>query len=90
VKTILGLALDFYNVKQSLHTGGTSAAIKARCEAEINRIEKQFDDCVAFLLRVCLLETFLKAMTNFITLLLVVSLFFWDKLIVGPLKVTNS
>ncbi|XP_078149160.1 uncharacterized protein LOC144544512 isoform X2 [Carex rostrata] len=52
VKTILGLALEFYNIKQTLRTGGTSAAIKARCEAEINRIEKQFDDCVAFLLRI--------------------------------------
>lgn len=59
MKTILGLALEFYNIKQTLRTGGTSAAIKARCEAEINRVEKQFDDCVAFLLRVCLLDTFL-------------------------------
>ncbi|KAJ4789783.1 Gamma-tubulin complex component [Rhynchospora pubera] len=52
VKTVLGLALDFYNVKQTLRTGGTSPAIKARCETEINRIAKQFDDCVAFLLRI--------------------------------------
>ncbi|GJX05214.1 gamma-tubulin complex component 5-like protein isoform X4 [Tanacetum coccineum] len=28
------------------------SAIKARCEKEVDRIEKQFDDCMAFLLRV--------------------------------------
>lgn len=26
--------------------------MKARCEMEVERIEKQFDDCIAFLLRV--------------------------------------
>ncbi|KAL6847272.1 hypothetical protein ACP4OV_023125 [Aristida adscensionis] len=52
VKTILGLALDFHNVEQTLSTGGTAAAVRARCEMEIDRIEKQFDECVVFLLRI--------------------------------------
>ncbi|RRT71967.1 hypothetical protein B296_00012146 [Ensete ventricosum] len=52
LKTILGLALDFYAIQQTLSSGGAAAAIKARCEMEVDLIEKQFDDCVAFLLRV--------------------------------------
>ncbi|KAJ4967342.1 hypothetical protein NE237_019191 [Protea cynaroides] len=52
IKTILGLALDFYSVQQTLSSGGGALAIKARCEMEVDRIEKQFDDCIAFLLRV--------------------------------------
>ncbi|KAJ8512774.1 hypothetical protein OPV22_003208 [Ensete ventricosum] len=52
LKTILGLALDFYAIQQTLSSGGAAAAIKARCEMEVDRIEKQFDDCVAFLLRI--------------------------------------
>ena len=51
IKSILGLALDFYTVQQTL-SGGAVSAIKAKCEMEIDRIEKQFDDCIAFLLRV--------------------------------------
>ncbi|KAG2312206.1 hypothetical protein Bca52824_023763 [Brassica carinata] len=50
---ILGLALEFYSIQQTLSSGGAvSAAIKARCKIEIDRIEKQFEDCIAFLLRV--------------------------------------
>lgn len=52
VKTILGLALDFHNVEQTLSTGGTAPAVRARCEMEVDRIEKQFDECVIFLLRI--------------------------------------
>lgn len=52
INSILGLALDFYSVQQTLSSGGAVSAIKARCEMEINRIEKQFDDCIAFLMRV--------------------------------------
>ncbi|KAL5224409.1 hypothetical protein ABZP36_011048 [Zizania latifolia] len=52
VKTILGLALDFHNIEQTLSTGGTAPAVKARCEMEVDRIEKQFDECVVFLLRI--------------------------------------
>lgn len=52
VKSILGLALDFYSIQQTLNSGGAAPAIKARCEMEIDRIEKQFDDCIAFLLRI--------------------------------------
>ncbi|XP_058786231.1 uncharacterized protein LOC131660886 isoform X1 [Vicia villosa] len=52
VNIILGLALDFYTIQQTLKSGGTVSAIKARCEMEVDRIEKQFDDCIAFLLRV--------------------------------------
>ncbi|KAH9614309.1 hypothetical protein KSS87_006717, partial [Heliosperma pusillum] len=37
---------------QTLNSGGTVSVMKARCEMEIDRIEKQFDDCIAFLLRV--------------------------------------
>lgn len=52
VKSILGLALDFCSVEQTLAIGGATPAIRARCEIEMDRIEKQFDDCIAFLLRV--------------------------------------
>ncbi|XP_042508368.1 gamma-tubulin complex component 5-like [Macadamia integrifolia] len=52
IKNILGLALDFYSIQQTLSSGGGALAIKARCEMEVDRIEKQFDDCIAFLLRV--------------------------------------
>ncbi|KAF8705112.1 hypothetical protein HU200_031378 [Digitaria exilis] len=52
VKTILGLALDFHNVEQTLSTGGTAPAVRTRCEMEMDRIEKQFDECVVFLLRI--------------------------------------
>ncbi|MFS7916528.1 putative gamma-tubulin complex component protein [Helianthus anomalus] len=52
INSILGLALDLYSVQQTLSSGGTVAAIKARCHKEVDRIDKQFDDCMAFLLRV--------------------------------------
>ncbi|XP_062101066.1 uncharacterized protein LOC133806986 [Humulus lupulus] len=51
INSILGLALDFYSIQQTL-SGGAVSAIKAKCEMEVDRIEKQFDDCIAFLLRV--------------------------------------
>lgn len=52
INSILNLALDFYSVQQTLSSGGAIPTIKARCEMEVERIEKQFDDCIAFLLRV--------------------------------------
>ncbi|XP_058069309.1 uncharacterized protein LOC131218654 [Magnolia sinica] len=52
IKSILGLALDFYSIQQTLCSGGAVPAIKTRCEMEVDRIEKQFDDCISFLLRV--------------------------------------
>ncbi|BBG94974.1 Spc97 / Spc98 family of spindle pole body component, partial [Prunus dulcis] len=51
INNILGLALDFYSIQLTL-SGGTVSAIKAKCEMEVDRIEKQFDDCIAFLLRI--------------------------------------
>ena len=58
INVILGLALDFYSVQQTLSSGGAVSAIKLRCEMEVDRIEKQFDDCIAFLLRVSLCSLF--------------------------------
>ncbi|KAJ9555779.1 hypothetical protein OSB04_010393 [Centaurea solstitialis] len=52
INSILALALDLYSVQKTLSSGGAVSAIKARCEKEVDRIEKQFDDCIAFLLRV--------------------------------------
>lgn len=52
INIILGLALDFYSVQQRMSGGAAISAIKARCDMEVERIEKQFDDCIAFLLRV--------------------------------------
>ncbi|XP_010477302.1 PREDICTED: gamma-tubulin complex component 5-like [Camelina sativa] len=52
INMILGLALEFYSIQQTLSSGGAVSAMKARCEMEIDRIEKQFEDCIAFLLRV--------------------------------------
>ncbi|XP_027354208.1 gamma-tubulin complex component 5 [Abrus precatorius] len=52
INSILGIALDFYIIQQTLSSGGAVSAIKARCEMEVDRIEKQFDECIAFLLRV--------------------------------------
>lgn len=54
INSILVLALDFYSVQQTISSIGAVSAIKARCEKEVERIEKQFDDCMAFLLRVFL------------------------------------
>ncbi|KAB2627188.1 gamma-tubulin complex component 5-like [Pyrus ussuriensis x Pyrus communis] len=51
INNILRLALDFYSIQLTL-SGGTVSAIKAKCEMEVDRIEKQFDDCIAFLLKV--------------------------------------
>ncbi|PON38096.1 Gamma-tubulin complex component protein [Parasponia andersonii] len=51
INSILGLALDFYSIQQTL-SGGAVSAVKAKCEMEVDRIEKQFDECIAFLLRV--------------------------------------
>ncbi|GJX56060.1 transposase, MuDR [Tanacetum coccineum] len=42
--------------RQTLSSGGTVSAIKAGCEKEVDHIEKQFDDCMAFLLRVLSLK----------------------------------
>lgn len=52
VKTILGLALEFYSVQHTLCSGGAAPAIKARCQMEVDRIGHQFDECIVFLLRV--------------------------------------
>ncbi|GAB2291372.1 hypothetical protein Dimus_025630 [Dionaea muscipula] len=52
INIILGLALDFYSIQRTMSSGGAISAVKARCEMEVERIEKQFDDCIAFLLRV--------------------------------------
>ncbi|GAU36145.1 hypothetical protein TSUD_316740 [Trifolium subterraneum] len=52
VNIILGLALEFYTIQQTLKSGGAVSAKKARCEMEVDRIEKEFDDCIAYLLRV--------------------------------------
>ncbi|KAJ7958118.1 Gamma-tubulin complex component [Quillaja saponaria] len=52
INSILSLALDFYSIQQTLSSSAAISAIKARCEMEVDRIEKQFDDCIAFLLRV--------------------------------------
>lgn len=52
INSILGLALEFYSIQQTLSSSGAVSAIKARCEMEVDRIEKQFDDCIVFLLRV--------------------------------------
>ncbi|PPR89839.1 hypothetical protein GOBAR_AA30844 [Gossypium barbadense] len=52
INSILALALDFYSLQQTLSSAGAVSAIKARCEMEVDRVEKQFDDCIAFLLRV--------------------------------------
>lgn len=52
INSILGLALDFYSIQHMLGSDGAVSATKARCEMEVDRIEKQFDDCIAFLLRV--------------------------------------
>lgn len=54
INSILGLALDFHSVQQTLSSGVAAPAMKARCETEVDRIEKQFDECIAFLLRVIL------------------------------------
>ncbi|MCO5582810.1 hypothetical protein L7F22_036710 [Adiantum nelumboides] len=52
VKTILSLALDFYSIQRTLFGGGAAPAIKARCQLEIGRIGRQFEECIVFLLRV--------------------------------------
>ncbi|KAL5189679.1 Gamma-tubulin complex component 5 [Glycine soja] len=39
INSILGIALDFYNIQQTLGSGGAVSAIKARCEMEVDRID---------------------------------------------------
>ncbi|KAI8015972.1 Mitogen-activated protein kinase kinase kinase 5 [Camellia lanceoleosa] len=50
INSILGLALDFYSIQQTLISGGAVFAIKARCEMDVDQIEKQFDGWTAFIL----------------------------------------
>lgn len=45
-------------MQQTLISGGAVATVKARCEVEMERIEKQFDECITFLLRVLLPSPF--------------------------------
>jgi gamma-tubulin complex component 5 len=52
VKTVLGLALDYYSIQRTLCDGVAAPAITARCQLEIERVERQFDECMVFLLRV--------------------------------------
>eukprot|EP00252_Welwitschia_mirabilis_P025062 TRINITY_DN7691_c0_g1_i2.p1 TRINITY_DN7691_c0_g1~~TRINITY_DN7691_c0_g1_i2.p1 ORF type:complete len:334 (-),score=42.62 TRINITY_DN7691_c0_g1_i2:490-1491(-) len=52
VKTILALALDFCNIQRTLCSGGAASAIKSRCQMEVDRVGRQFDECIVFLLRV--------------------------------------
>ncbi|CAI0471837.1 unnamed protein product [Linum tenue] len=52
INRILSLALNFYSIQQTLGSGGTASAMKAKCEMTIEQIEKSFDDCIAVLLRV--------------------------------------
>ncbi|XP_065849250.1 uncharacterized protein [Euphorbia lathyris] len=52
INKILELALDFYPTQQTLINGGANSATKARCEMKVDKIEKEFDDCIAFLLRI--------------------------------------
>ncbi|KAG0618391.1 hypothetical protein M758_4G060000 [Ceratodon purpureus] len=52
VKTILGLALDYYSIQRTLCDGIAAPNITARCQSEIERVERQFDECMVFLLRV--------------------------------------
>ncbi|XP_024519215.1 gamma-tubulin complex component 5-like [Selaginella moellendorffii] len=49
VKSILGLALEFYAVQRGV-VG--SAGTAPRSQLEIDNVAKQFDECIAFLLRV--------------------------------------
>ncbi|WCJ25224.1 Spc97 / Spc98 family of spindle pole body (SBP) component [Euphorbia peplus] len=52
INKILELALEFYPTQQTLINGGANSTTKARCEMKVDKIEKEFDDCIAFLLRI--------------------------------------
>ncbi|KZV24413.1 gamma-tubulin complex component 5-like, partial [Dorcoceras hygrometricum] len=52
INSILGVALDFYSIQQTLSSGGAISAVRARCEKELEHIGTQFDECMAFLLRI--------------------------------------
>ncbi|CAM6098848.1 unnamed protein product [Calypogeia fissa] len=52
VKTILGLALNYHSIQRVLCDGIGAPALTARCQLEIERVEKQFDECMVFLMRV--------------------------------------
>lgn len=49
---------------QQTLSGGVVSAIKAKCEMEVERIDKQFDDCIAFLLRVIIFHLSLFCLFN--------------------------
>lgn len=57
VKTILGLALNYYSIQRVLCDGVGASAVSARCQLEIERVEKQFDECMVFLMRVSQIQS---------------------------------
>jgi gamma-tubulin complex component 5 len=60
VKTILGLALNYYSIQRVLFDGVGAPAVIARCQLEIERVEKQFDECMVFLMRVSMMESYVS------------------------------
>lgn len=60
VKTILGLALNYYSIQRVLCDGVGAPSLTARCQLEIELLEKQFDECMVFLMRVSTIDPSLE------------------------------
>lgn len=52
VKAILGLALEYYSIQRTLCDGVAAPNTTARCQSDLERVERQFYECMVFLLRV--------------------------------------
>jgi hypothetical protein len=49
---MISIALDFCSLQRTLASDGINPDILARCEAEVQRLERQFHESMVFLLRV--------------------------------------
>lgn len=56
VKAILGLALEYYSIQRTLCDGVAAPNTTARCQSDLERVERQFYECMVFLLRVIALS----------------------------------
>lgn len=49
---MISIALDFCSLQRTLASDGINPDVLARCEAEVQRLERQFHESMVFLLRV--------------------------------------
>lgn len=52
MRTMVAIALDFCSLQRTLSSDGANPDVRARGEAEMQRLERQFHESMVFLLRV--------------------------------------